>query len=118
MPAHQPTWTTERIERLKIHFADGLSCRQIADQIGVTRNAVIGKISRLQLTRDKAGAEPLRRKGTKGDSRKTRKLRLRILRALPLGSEPAIEDGPIHNGHCCSLFELSNETCRWPISTP
>jgi len=25
---------------------------------------------------------------------------------------------PIHNGHTCSLLELSKATCRWPISTP
>jgi GcrA cell cycle regulator len=118
MSAHQPTWTTDRIERLKIHFAAGLSCREIANQIGVSRNAVIGKISRLKLIRDKAGAEPIRKKSAKGNSRKTARLRLRILRALPPETDPPIDDGPIHNGHCCSLFELSHETCRWPISTP
>ena len=29
------------------HFEAGLSCREIADDIGVSRNAVIGKLSRL-----------------------------------------------------------------------
>src|SRR4029077_7023075 len=52
----QPTWTTERVERLKTHFAAGLSCSEIADQIGVSRNAVIGKISRLNLAREKTRA--------------------------------------------------------------
>ena len=47
MPANEPTWTTERVERLKSHFEAGLSCREIADEIGVSRNAVIGKLSRL-----------------------------------------------------------------------
>ena len=47
------TWTTERIELLKSRFAAGLSCREIADDIGVSRNAVIGKLSRLNLTREK-----------------------------------------------------------------
>ena len=31
---------------------------------------------------------------------------------------PATDDAPIHNGHCCSLLELSEQSCRWPISTP
>ena len=44
-----PTWTTERVELLKNHFEAGLSCREIAATIGVSRNAVIGKLARLQL---------------------------------------------------------------------
>ena len=39
---------------LKRRFEAGSSCRQIADDIGVSRNAVIGKLSRLNLTREKA----------------------------------------------------------------
>lgn len=116
MSAIQPTWTTERIELLKIHFAAGLTCREIADRIGVSRNAVIGKVSRLNLTREKAG--PVRKKAA-GDGRKRAGLTLRrqILKAVPLDGAVAIEE-PIANGHSCSLFELSNQTCRWPISTP
>ena len=51
MLANEPTWTVERLERLKSCFEAGLSCREIADDIGVSRNAVIGKLSRLNLTR-------------------------------------------------------------------
>src|SRR3954447_1942865 len=51
MPVLSPTWTDERIELLKQHFEAGLSCREIAADIGVSRNAVIGKLSRLNLTR-------------------------------------------------------------------
>jgi GcrA cell cycle regulator len=116
MSAIQPTWTTERIELLKTHFADGLTCREIAERIGVSRNAVIGKISRLNLTRETAG--PARKKAA-GDGRKRAGpiLRRQILRAVPVDEAPAPE-APIANGHRCSLFELSDETCRWPLSTP
>ena len=51
MPANRPTWNSERIELLKRHFNAGLSCSQIAGEIGVTRNAVIGKMNRLGLSR-------------------------------------------------------------------
>ena len=37
MPAFQPTWTTERVEFLKNRFEAGLSCREIAVEIGVSR---------------------------------------------------------------------------------
>ncbi len=44
-------WTDERVELLKKLWAEGLSARQIADQLGgVTRNAVIGKVHRLGLS--------------------------------------------------------------------
>lgn len=43
-------WTDERIERLKVLHSQGLSCSQIAvDLGGITRNAVIGKVHRLEL---------------------------------------------------------------------
>ena len=120
MPANPPTWTTERIELLKLHFAAGLTCRQIANEIRVSRNAVIGKISRLNLTRDDTGRRRAPKDAAKSRRRKiTAGLRRQILRAVPIEDEqPASVDAPIHNGHCCSLFELSERTCRWPISTP
>src|SRR5664279_4866539 len=128
MPAHrpthqstfQPTWTVERIELLKIHFQAGLSCREIAAEIGVSRNAVIGKLSRLNMTRDKAGREPIQTRG-KPPKRQRReavpKLRYQLLKALRAEPFSARKDEPIHNGHCCTLMELSKEHCRWPINT-
>src|SRR5690242_12698087 len=47
------TWDSERVEELKRHFNAGLTCSQIAREIGVTRNAVIGKMNRLGLSRPK-----------------------------------------------------------------
>jgi GcrA cell cycle regulator len=119
MPSIVQTWTTDRIEALKVHFQAGLSCREIANEIGVSRNAVIGKISRLNLTRDKGGVirgkkEPAGAPRPRGAQR----LRQILLRSFPSAPEPEGPDEPIHNGHTCSLFELSKETCRWPISTP
>jgi transposase-like protein len=53
MSANCATWTSERIELLKRYLQAGLSCGQIAREIGVTRNAVIGKRNRLGLSRPK-----------------------------------------------------------------
>jgi GcrA cell cycle regulator len=121
MPSILQTWTDDRIEALKIHFQAGLSCREIANEIGVSRNAVIGKISRLNLIRDKGVMRSPRKEATSGTRppRGARRLRQILLRSFPHEAEPPIaENAPIHNGHTCSLFELSKETCRWPISTP
>lgn len=46
------TWTDERVELLTKLWGDGLSASQIAAQLGgVSRNAVIGKVHRLKLSR-------------------------------------------------------------------
>ena len=129
MPAHtpthqspfRPTWTVERLELLKIHFDAGLSCREIAVEIGVSRNAVIGKLSRLNLTREDSGdaRRPARKGAAKGRRRgSVPRLQYQMLQALYAEPWPEADDEPIHNGHCCSLLELSEQRCRWPISTP
>lgn len=43
------TWTTERLDVLRQMWDAGLSCSLIAERIGVTKNAVIGKAHRLGL---------------------------------------------------------------------
>jgi GcrA cell cycle regulator len=117
IPTNKFTWTTERVDLLKSHFEAGLSCREIAVSIGVSRNAVIGKLSRLNLTRGAANAEPRPRKAAKErGTRSVPQLQYRMLRAL-YPDEPR-EEAPIASEARCSLFELSNERCRWPISTP
>jgi GcrA cell cycle regulator len=114
----RPTWTTERIELLRGHFDAGLSCREIAAAIGVSRNAVIGKLARLELTRGPARAKPRPEKTARERSRKSiPRLQYQILRAVYENAPPP-EEEPIASEHRCSLFELSNERCRWPISTP
>jgi GcrA cell cycle regulator len=121
MPANQPTWTEERVELLKSRFAAGLSCREIAGDLGVSRNAVIGKLSRLNLTREKSGdARPSERKdAAKGRGPKTvPRLQYQMLKVLYGEPQPAADDEPIDSEHCCSLLELSEQRCRWPISTP
>jgi GcrA cell cycle regulator len=119
MPAKEPTWTPERVELLKLRFAAGLSCREIACDIGVSRNAVIGKISRLDLTRDN---QPRRIKRN-DDAKKRRtgsvpRLQYQMLRRLYDEAEPVAAPETISSEHPCSLLELSEQKCRWPINTP
>lgn len=54
-------WTAERTAKLKELYLQGLSARQVADQLGgTTRNAVIGKAHRLGLIRPERTAESRR----------------------------------------------------------
>jgi len=109
MPAIAPTWTTERVDRMKSCFEAGFSCREIAADIGVSRNAVIGKLSRLNLTRERDRDPPARK-----NAGATPRRQYAMLSAAYAPAEPE----PIDDERHCSLFELSEARCRWPISTP
>jgi GcrA cell cycle regulator len=116
-----PTWTAERVELLRSRFEAGQSCREIAADIGVSRNAVIGKLSRLNLTRGRSddARRPAREDGAKRRHLKAGpRTQYQMLLAAFTEPRPAIEDAPIHGERRCSLLELSEERCRWPISTP
>jgi GcrA cell cycle regulator len=132
MSANFATWTSERIELLKRYQHAGLSCSQIAREIGVTRNAVIGKMNRLGLSRPKdvIGRQLEQRRAARLAHPKTprtwrpKRPRLNIfaqhemlVAAFP-GPQPPAEVMPIDNGRGCTLLELSQEKCRWPISDP
>lgn len=55
------SWTPERVERLQAMWLSGCSAAEIAETLGtVTRNAVIGKVSRLGLIRDEKAVHDTR----------------------------------------------------------
>ena len=56
-----PGWTEARVELLKsLHAQGGLSCAEIAKKLGggISRNAVIGKVTRLGLARTRPPSPP------------------------------------------------------------
>ena len=130
MCAHRMTWDSERIELLERCFHAGLSCSQIAREMGVTRNAVIGKINRLGLSRPRDLATrqvEQRRAGRLAHPKLPRAPRPKRPRPDIFAqhamlreafTEPPAADVPIHNGRGCTLLELGRAKCRWPISTP
>ncbi len=123
-------WTTERVERLKWCWADGWAASAIAADLGgVTRNAVLGKVDRLDL--------PAREKDTRNRPRSKKrnlvpKLQGKRLRIVPNGvghvihevtyiDEPllsSVDDQDIPPEQRRTLLELTNETCRWPCGDP
>ncbi|QPF94724.1 GcrA family cell cycle regulator [Bradyrhizobium commune] len=121
-PTSSPTWTDERIERLKRHFEAGLSCREIAADIGVSRNAVIGKLSRLNLTRgrsvDERKLQDNRSFAPPRAPKTVPRLQYEMLATIYGETAAPVVTGPIDDTNRCSLLELSENRCRWPISTP
>src|SRR5262249_48231964 len=66
----ETTWTQERIALLKDRIGAGLSCGQIARELGVSRNAVIGKANRLGLSRFRSAIPGrLKQTGTRRNAR-------------------------------------------------
>jgi GcrA cell cycle regulator len=117
--SHSP-WTPELVEQLKNGVSGGLTCSEIAAEIGVTRNAVIGKIHRLGLSPGRPAAParscpPRARQPRTSPPRQF--LRLMFVQASGLVGEDA---GPvaIESMKRCSLLELAPGKCRWPVGDP
>lgn len=97
IPAPSPGWTDARVDRLKVLYAEGLSCSQIAAEIGhVSRNSIIGKVHRLKLERRGANSNRLINSGSKpGPKPKA----MRCEEVVPLN---------------VSLFDLAHGQCKFP----
>ena len=121
-------WTDERVELLKKLWTDGLSASQIAARLGmgVTRNAVIGKVHRLNLS----GRPPVQRNAAPGvrptgtPSMPTAgSAALKTYAAPQLRPQPLPEPKPLRlvdlpkDGRI-TILHLSDKTCKWPIGDP
>ena len=115
------TWTPERVEQLRSSVVNGLTCSQIAAQIGVTRNAVIGKIHRLGLSPGRPpGAStrpcpPRARQPRAAASQQRRMLRLMWSEGAPV-ADAAASLAAVDSAQPCSLLDLDRGKCRWPIN--
>ena len=123
------SWTDERVEQLKKLWSEGLSASQIAAELGgVTRNAVIGKVHRLGLSgRAKARAAAPRQRKQRAPGHVFRAMRpatrgnTALAPALPayeLEPEPELVENIIPLGQRCTILDLTDSKCRWPIGDP
>jgi GcrA cell cycle regulator len=117
MDATQGTWTTELIALLKNRIEAGFSRAQIAREIGMSRNAVIGKANRLGLSGVKRPTRHLDPSGAK-IARPRKISQHRILRVLRANLQLTFTEVPGDCTNRCSLLELQEWHCRWPISDP
>jgi GcrA cell cycle regulator len=122
-------WTDERVELLKKLWTDGLSASQIAAELGgITRNAVIGKVHRLGLSgraKSPSSTAPRPRKPrAPGHMMRLARPTMRGNTALApmyeteLEPEPEMVENIIPLGQRCTLLELNESKCRWPIGDP
>ena len=107
------SWTPEREEKLKQLWKKGHSGSQIANILGnVTRNAVIGKAHRLNLS----GRSVSKRAVAKGN---TEKENAPEIKTQKLGRKARFKalllDKNFEPENPTKLENLSEEDCRWPL---
>jgi len=117
------TWTPDRIEQLRSCVAAGMTCSTIAAAIGVTRNAVIGKIHRLGLSSGRPAGAPARAStNCPPRARHPRVPTQRRLLRLAYAQASVGEQAPLNvlvaSAHPRSLVEITERQCRWPIGDP
>tara|TARA_Y100001958_G_C21068200_1_gene428623 strand:- start:238 stop:732 length:495 start_codon:yes stop_codon:yes gene_type:complete len=110
------SWTDEKVEKLKELWGKGNTASQIAEIIGgISRNAVIGKAHRLNLsakiktrtaTSNKNFENLLEHKDVKKRKTKTSKFKSLIIEKDFEPEQPK------------QLEELDENTCKWPIGHP
>lgn len=140
-------WTDERVERLKKLWSEGLSASQIAAQLGgVSRNAVIGKVHRLNLPgRAKSGgaapsrapkrpavAQPTAARPAQNTFAQQRPV-TRTTVARPAGAamlkeemdmeamevvETSSDNVVVPIFRRVPLIRLTERTCKWPLGDP
>ena len=137
------SWTDDRVELLKKLWTEGLSASQIAGRLGsgVTRNAVIGKVHRLNLSgraqqpratqpraprkqREPSLAGGGRTNGTPSMPTAGAHALKPMLRAEAQPRQAALpEPSPVRlvdlaKGGRITILHLSDKTCKWPIGDP
>jgi GcrA cell cycle regulator len=92
-------WTKERIAKLQKMWEKGLPASQIAEELGeVTRNAVIGKAHRLNLSGRPSPVKTPEKK--------------------PKPKAKAKNEGKKEKERVVTLLMLTERICKWPIGHP
>ena len=110
------SWTEEKVAKLKELWGKGNTASQIAEIIGgISRNAVIGKAHRLNLsakikTRTAASSQNFENSYEKKNNR-TRKNRKSKFKSLIIEKDFEPENPK-------QLEELDENSCKWPIGHP
>lgn len=100
-------WAHSRVAILKQMWADGATAAAIAECLGISRSAVLGKIFRLRLRAGKKEQAAAQAPCEPATPKRRRAVRQRRQRRLSRPRRRGI-----------SLLELTNATCRWPHGEP
>lgn len=116
-------WNEANVETLRKLCAEGLAFSRIAERLGTTRSAVIGKASRMRI--GKSPAVPSRQKPvtkfgkqilTPPHVRKLRDFEAKMKAAPKQEPKQQVVEGapaPL----MLDLLDLTEASCRWPVSS-
>ena len=110
------SWTSEKVEKLKELWSKGHTASQIAEMLGdTTRNAVIGKAHRLNLSaKIKTRAATSNQNFNNSFEEKNIKTR----RSRKSKFKSLIIDKDFEPENPKQLEELDENSCKWPIGHP
>ena len=128
-------WTNEMIEGLKKMWKKGLTTNEIAKELGVSKNSIVGKVHRLNLTsrpspikkkddeekldvqqKEEKTLEPAKDTTDEKPQKEEKQPALHVEAEQPL-VVPSVE-AELKKRKCIKLTELDSHTCRWPIGDP
>ena len=105
-------WTDESVEKLRQLWAQGLTANEIAKKLGVTKNAIVGKVHRLCLT---ARPSPIKSKDAEEEIPQQPDL-IEKIEEKPV--EEVAKPRKTEELTNIKLADLDSHTCRWPIGDP
>ena len=115
-------WSDDRIERLKKLWANGMSGSWVAAALGVSRNAVLGKVHRLGLMGTKPRRAPKSpeelvaarklRAARSNDTRLGRRREARLANPIPAKPARPLVCEAVEPRHV-DLLDLEPGDCRW-----
>jgi GcrA cell cycle regulator len=120
---HSFDWNEDNLAALKEMLADGWAGSQIAQRLGITRSAAIGKIHRMgfHLKRKRNGGDngslthvSKKRSPLKSGPRSQNLYNLAGLKCKPLPHPSADPEVMV----LCTILELLPGSCRFPIGEP
>lgn len=109
-------WTEDAVTRLKALRAAGKTGREIAAEMFVTRNMVIGKLTRLGLI-GKDAPKYVQPKATSSKPKPPDQARLTV-KPAPIKPAKPCDDLSIPESRRVRLIDLTRTDCRFPLGDP
>ena len=116
-------WTDEMVDKLRQMWTEGKTATEIAKELGVTKNSIVGKVHRLCLTARPStikskDEEPVEKVEVEKEIPEEVEENVEVV-AEPVESVKPEKTEKKHKSNChVKLVELDSHTCRWPLGDP